>query len=67
MKEVEPKRKSNPVVDLVHSVASGIDEYEWLDGRIKRVMSFGEYIHLKQRCDTGVGSHYRGGASNKDV
>lgn len=31
------------------------------------MMSFGEYIHLKERHTTGVGGHYRGGASNKDV
>jgi len=52
---------------LVHYVASGIDEYEGLDAKIKWVMSFGDYIHLKERYTTGAGSHYRGGISNQDV
>lgn len=60
----EPEREPNPIVDLVHSVASGIDEYEGLDAMIERVMSFGEYIHLKERRTTGVGTHYRGGQSS---
>lgn len=47
--------------------ASGIDEYEGLDAWIKRMMSFGEYIHLKERRTTGARGHYRGGASNQDV
>lgn len=67
MEEVEAERESDLVADLVHSVSSGFDEYEGLDGRIKRVMSFGEYIHLMERRATGAGGHYRGGASNKDV
>lgn len=67
MEEAEPERESDLVADLVNSVASGINEYEGLDGQIKRVISFGEYIHLKERCTNRVGGHYRGGASNKDV
>lgn len=52
---------------MVNSTASNIDEYEGLDAQIKRVASFGEYIHLKERCTTGAGAHYKGGPSNQDV
>lgn len=45
----------------------GINDYKGFDGQIKRVMAFGEYIHLKERCTTGARGHYKGGTSNKDV
>lgn len=67
MEEAESEREPDLVADLVHSVALGIDEYEGLDARIKWVMSFGEYIHLKERHIRGVETHYRGGTSNHEV
>lgn len=67
MNEPEPEREPNLVVDMVNLVASDIDEYEGLDARIKRVMSFREYIHLKERHTTGARAHYRGGPSNQEM
>ena len=67
VEETEPDREPNPVDDLVHSVASSIDECEGLDARIRRVMSFGEFIHLKERRTTGAGHYFRGGSSNHEV
>lgn len=38
----------------------GIDEYEGLNPRIQRGESFGEFIHLKERCKTSASTSYRG-------
>lgn len=67
MYEVEPEREHDLVADLVNSIASGIDEYEWLDLKIRRVMSYWEYIHLKERNNTRFKMHYRGGQLNEEV
>lgn len=65
--ESEPERELDPVADLVNSLASDFDAYEGLDARIKQVMSFGEYIHLKERHTIGARAHYKGGPSNQDM
>lgn len=56
-----------PVEYLVQFVEMRINEYDGLDPRIQRVMSFGEFIHLKQRCKVVAGASHRGGQSNEEV
>lgn len=56
MDEPKRERKPVPVADLVHSMETGINEYEGLNPKIQCVMSFGEFIHLKERHETGVGT-----------
>lgn len=38
-----------------------------MDAQIKWVMSFGKFIHLKERLTTRVGLYLRGGSSNHEV
>ena len=45
--ESEPERELDPVSYLVHSIASGIYEYEGFYAWIKRVIPLEEYILLQ--------------------
>lgn len=52
--EPEREREPNTFADLMRFFADGIDEYDTLDPWVKRVLSFGDFCHLKEKHKPGA-------------
>lgn len=53
--EPERERETDAFNELIRSFTDGVDEYQALDPRFRRILTFVDYFHLKEKYIPGVG------------
>jgi len=59
--KLKRERGADAFTKLIRSFTDGVDEYEALDPRVKRILTFADYCNLKEKYRLGVGTSSRGG------